>query len=281
MPCRHAGHPRRPRSLSHRLAALAVMLAAFVGGAAHAQTPPAPAQAAAAGFATLAFSDAFTADTFTAAAPTRLWWNSFWFFPPPVGGAALLSGSGVVRITTPGTTPNTHLVNHPVNSDPYGPDHLFGYFEARMRFSAGSGGDVKNSWGAFWLLSKPAIENKVTGADGNKAWCEIDVAEMFGHGFLNTTIHSWVQIGSGTPKDTINPAHLNMVTADPIDGHWHTFGVLWQEGVVTWFLDDVQVATYSHAFSVCNTQPMTVVLSSQSLTGDSQVADVAWVRVWH
>ncbi|MEW6643062.1 MAG: glycoside hydrolase family 16 protein [Pseudomonadota bacterium] len=281
MRCRHAGHPR-PWCRPSAAAALA-LLAMLVGpaGAASAQAPAAPAQAAAAGFSTLVFSDAFTADTFTSAAPTQRWWNSFWFFPPPVGSAALLSDSGGVRITTPGTTPNAHLVNHPANSNAYGPNDLFGYFEARMRFSAGPGGDVRNSWGAFWLLSKPAIENQVTDASGNKAWCEIDVAEMFGHGFLNTTIHSWVQIGSGTPRDTINPAHLNMVTVDPIDGNWHTFGVLWQDGVVTWFLDDVEVATYSHAFAVCNTQAMTVVLSSQSLTGDSQVADVDWVRVWH
>jgi len=279
MPFRHAG---RPRSRSHprRLATLALMLGTLAAALARAQAPTVPAQAAAAGFATLTFSDDFTADTITDAATVRRWWNSLWFFPPPVGSTARLSDSGIVRLTTPGTTPNTHLVNHPINSDAYGPDDLFGYFEARMRFSAGPGGDVRNSWGAFWLLSKPAIENKVTDANGNKAWCEIDVAEMFGHGFLNTTIHSWVQGGSGRPKDAINPAHLNMVTTDPIDGNWHTFGVLWQQGVVTWFLDDVQVATYSHAFSVCNTQPMTVVLSSQSLMDDSQVADVAWVRIW-
>ncbi|MBR1217618.1 glycoside hydrolase family 16 protein [Bradyrhizobium sp. U87765 SZCCT0131] len=280
MPLRHAGHPRSSRILA-AVAAL-TCAAALVGliVPARPQAPTAPAQASAAGFSTLAFSDEFTADTYTGAATTRLWWGNFWFFPPPVGSAAMLSSTDIVRITTPGTTPGTHLVNHPINSDPYGPNYVFGYFEARMRFSAGPGGDVKNSWGAFWLLSKPAIENQVTDASGNKAWCEIDVAEMFGHGLLNTTIHSWVQIGSGTPTDTINPAHLNTVTADPIDGNWHTFGVLWQEGVVTWFLDDVQVATYSHSFSVCNTQAMTPILSSQSLAGDSQIADVDWVRVW-
>lgn len=276
----HAGRPHR-WCCRLALAALPLTSAMAFGPAARAQVPPAPAQATSAGFSSLAFSEEFAADSFTDAAAPRGWWNSFWFFPPPVGSAAILPGTDVVRITTPGTTPNTHLVNHPVNSAAYGPNYLFGYFEARMRFSAGPGGDVKNSWGAFWLLSKPAIENQVTDASGNKAWCEIDVAEMFGHGFLNTTIHSWVQIGDGAPKDTINPAHLNMVTTDPIDGAWHTFGLLWQEGVVTWFLDDVQVATYSHAFAVCNTQPMTIVLSSQSLTGDSQVADVDWVRVWH
>lgn len=243
-------------------------------------TLTAPPQALAYGFNNLVFNDEFSVDSFTPAATTRRWWNNFWFFPPAVGTSALLSGGGVVRITSPGTSPNTHLVNHPVNAAAYGPDYLFGYFEARMRFLPGTGGDVVNSWGAFWLLSKPAIENRVSDANGNKSWCEIDVAEMFGHNLLNTTIHSWYQPSGGTMQNTLNPNHLNNVPNDPIDGNWHTFGVLWRRGVVTWYMDNMQVATYRHSFSVCNTQPMTIVLSAQTLTSDSQITDVDWVRVW-
>ncbi len=249
-------------------------------GHAVAQTPTAPAQASAAGFSTLVFDDEFLVDSFTAAAATRVWWDTFWFFPPPVGTAVLLPAENAVRLTEPGTSPYTHLVNHPVNTAPYGPDYIFGYFEARMRFSAGPGGDVKNSWGAFWLFSKAAIENRVTDPNGNKAWCELDVAEMFGHGLLNTTIHSWYQPNGGTPQDTYNPVHLSLVPNDPLDGNWHTFGVLWQYGVVTWYMDDVQVTSYAHSYDVCNTQPMTPVLSVQTLTNDIQIADVDWVRVW-
>ena len=245
-----------------------------------AQTPTAPPQASAVGFTSLVFNDEFSVDSFTSAATTRLWWDNFWFFPPAVGTSEMLSGGGIVRLTTPGTSPHTHLINHPVNTSPYGPDYLFGYFEARMRFLPGTGGDVVNSWGAFWLLSKPGIEDNISDANGNKAWCEIDIAEMFGHNLLNTTIHSWYQPSGESPQDTLNPAHLNYVTIDPIDGEWHTFGVLWQSGIVTWYLDNVQVATYEHTFSVCNTQPMTLVLSSQSLTSDSQITDVDWVRIW-
>jgi glycosyl hydrolase family 16 len=265
----------------HRLGLVMLALGVAGCGESFAQTPAAPPQATAAGFSSLVFDDEFTVDSFTSAAATRLWWDNFWFFPPVVGSSAMLSGFDVARLTTPGTTPNTHLINHPVSTAPWGANTVFGYFEARMRFLPGTGGDVANSWGAFWLFSKAAIENQVTDANGNKTWCEIDVAEMFGHGLLNTTIHSWYQPSGGTPQDTFNPNHLNTVTGDPIDGNWHTFGVLWQTGVVTWYMDNVQVATYAHAYSVCNTQPMTLVVSSQSLTGDSQIADVDWVRVWH
>lgn len=263
-----------------RIVMVSLCLTACSQNFAQAQTPSAPWQAAAAGFRRLAFNEDFSTDTFTSAAINRRWWNNFWFFPPAVGTSTMLSGGGIVRITTPGISPNTHLVNHPVNTASYGPNFLFGYFEARMRFLPGTGGDVTNSWGAFWMLSKPAIENKVTDANGNKAWCEIDVAEMFGHSLLNTTIHSWYQPSGDTPQDTNNPSHLNMVPNDPIDGQWHTFGVLWRKGIVTWYMDNLQVATYWHSFSVCNTQPMTMILSSQSLAGDSQIVDVDWVRVW-
>lgn len=258
---------------------LMVSLCLAACGQAFAQTPTPPFQARAAGFTRLVFDDEFTVDSFTSAAVTQRWWNSFWFFPPPVGTSVLMPG-GYVRITTPGVSPNTHLVNHPVNASPYGPSYIFGYFEARMRFLPGPGGNVINSWGAFWLLSKTAIENQDADANGNKSWCEIDVAEMFGHNLLNTTIHSWYQPNGGTVQNTSNPNHLNYVTIDPIDGYWHTFGVLWKSGVVTWYLDNAQVATYQHSFSVCNTQPMTMVLSSQTLTNDSQIADVDWVHIW-
>ncbi len=154
--------------------------------------------------------------------------------------------------------PTTLPVNHPVNASPYGPSYIFGYFEARMRFLPSPGGNVVNSWGAFWMFSKAAIQNQATDANGNKAWCEIDVAEMFTHNLLNTTIHSWYQPSGGTPQDTSNPNHLNYLGAnDPIDGYWHTFGVLWKSGVVTWYMDNAQVATYRRSYAVCNSQPMT------------------------
>jgi hypothetical protein len=247
-----------------------------------AQAPPtAPPQAAAYGFSTLVFNENFSTDTFTPAATTRRWWNNFWFFPPAVGTSVMLPEGGVVRMTTPGYLPNTHLVNHPVNTAAYGPDYLFGYFEARMRFLPGADSNVGYSWGAFWLLSKPAIENRVSDANGNKSWCEIDVAEMFGPYMLNTTIHSWYQPSGETMQNTQNPNHLSNVLNNPIDGNWHTFGVLWRKGVVTWYMDNVQVATYRHSFSVCNTQPMTIVLSAQTLAAwHSQITDVDWVRVW-
>lgn len=245
-----------------------------------AQAPTPPPQAIAAGFKNLVFNDEFSVDSFTSAATTRLWWESFHFFPPPVGVIEMLPGGGGVRLTTPGKSPHTHLVNHPVNDAPYGDGYLFGYFEARMRFLPGANADVANSWGAFWLFSKPAIENKVSDANGNRSWCEIDVAEMYRHGQLNTTIHSWYQPNGGTPQDTFNPVHLNVVNGDPIDGNWHTFGLLWQPGVVTWYMDNVQVATYAHSYAVCNTQAMTPIFSVQSLADDSQIADVDWIRIW-
>lgn len=262
-----------------RTRALCISMISLMGcGTAFAQTPP--PQATAAGFSKLVFNDEFSVDTITSTAATRLWWNNFWFFPPVVGTTEMLPTEGAVRLTTPGISPHTHLVNHPVDTSAYGPNYIFGYFEARMRFLAGPGGDVTNSWGAFWLFSKAAIEDRVSDANGNKTWCELDVAEMFRHGLLNTTIHAWYQPSGGTPQDSFNPVHLSVVPNDPLDGNWHTFGLLWQSGVVTWYMDDVQVARYEHTFDVCNTQPMTPVLSVQTLAADSQSADVDWVRVW-
>lgn len=92
----------------------------------------------------------------------------------------------------------------------------YGYFETRMLFPPGQG-----FWPAFWLLPTSGFN-----------W-EIDVMEAVGkdpHGvYMN--FHAWA---TGSHEGT------QYRTPTPLSGGWHTYGLDWQPGKLTWYVDGVE-----------------------------------------
>ena len=95
----------------------------------------------------------------------------------------------------------------------------YGYFEARLQLP-----DDKGAWPAFWLMP----------TDGS--WPpEIDIMEAYGTEQAVQTLHT-KQSGS----------HTQSYTKTFVDGAttgMHTYGVLWTEDKLTWYIDGVVVKT--------------------------------------
>jgi hypothetical protein len=207
--------------------------------------------------------------------------NERWFTKAPWGtesgqqtGTYSLLPDGGLRITTRSAT---SIINHPENAAAWGPEYLFGYFEARLRFSSTS--DVKNSWGAFWLMSKPFFE-KADGSPGLRRWCELDVFEAAGHNVAVVTVHSWTWPNGGRMVDQKNDnSYHGGLATDPIDGEWHTFGALWQKTKISWYIDNELIAT-SSSLPICDVQPLIMIVGAQTHSSDSQTTDIAWVHLW-
>ncbi|MCV9962034.1 family 16 glycosylhydrolase [Pararhizobium sp. BT-229] len=95
----------------------------------------------------------------------------------------------------------------------------YGYFEIRADMP-----DDRGVWPAFWLLPQ----------DGS--WPpELDVVEMRGQdpNTVHVTVHS-----NETGKQT---SVTSAVSVSETEG-FHTYGVLWQEDEIVWYIDDVAVA---------------------------------------
>jgi beta-glucanase (GH16 family) len=167
---------------------------------------------------------------------------------------------------------------------------LYGYFEARIRFQ-----DAPGSWCAFWLES-PTIGNPL--GDPGTAGVEIDVVEH----------RATDQGGWDALKDMValnlnwdgydeHKKNLQKVTAlpdgSPIQGQWHTYGVMWTDSGYAFYVDGMQLwtqgAPVSHRAEYVN---LTCEVADASWAGyvpkggygslDTSTAhmEVDWVRAW-
>jgi beta-glucanase (GH16 family) len=166
----------------------------------------------------------------------------------------------------------------------------YGYFEARIRFQ-----DAPGEWCAFWLFS-PTIGDPM--GDPATAGVEIDVVE-----------HRVVDQGGWTALKDMVAMNLNWdgygaskkneqrVTAlpggAPVQGAWHTYGVLWTGSAYTFYVDGAQLWASSDAISrrpeaiqlTCEIQDATwagnVPPGGYGARGVSTTGmQVDWVRVW-
>lgn len=103
----------------------------------------------------------------------------------------------------------------------------YGYVEVRARFDC-----AKGVWPAIWLLPK---------SGGWPNGGEIDIMEHLNHQKqVWQTIHLLSNSGSGDASRTINPQPaINDVTA------WHTYGVEWASGRITFFVDGKKTGTFT------------------------------------
>lgn len=95
----------------------------------------------------------------------------------------------------------------------------YGYVEARIKIPAGQG-----LWSALWLL------------DAGGSADEIDIAEFLGHTPKMTymTLHYADQ--DGHPKGTNDGQYEGL----DFSNDFHTIGVHWQAGSITWYADGVE-----------------------------------------
>jgi Glycosyl hydrolases family 16 len=157
----------------------------------------------------------------------------------------------------------------------------YGYFEARLRWDV-----VKGTWPAFWLIP---VED-ATGQDiynGTKESGEIDIFEGQGdhpHVFYGT-IHDWVNL-----HDHANRNNFFALPGNVDLSQFHTYGLLWTPGKVTWYLDNQPLHSESTP-AIFDRQDFFLVLTMQEgddwkagnlsgVTASSMTLNVDWVRVW-
>lgn len=210
-----------------------------------------PETAREAGFTELVMSENFDEDHLN----TR-WTNGMWYEKPSDSGHIAVS-DGNLKLTS---YASVTTVSRDLRS---GILFRHGYFEARIRLPY-----LPDNFGAFWLFSYQHAAN----LDGSH-WCEIDVFENYDNSHFVGTIHNWVNF-----KNTKNSNSRHLVAFDP--SHWNTYGLLWQPGVVTWFLNGRRLMS-APTPEVCEKQDLFLILSAQAHSKALGLPlDVDWVRVY-
>jgi beta-glucanase (GH16 family) len=157
----------------------------------------------------------------------------------------------------------------------------YGYFEARLRWDV-----VTGAWPAFWMIPvQDAIGTDIY--SGQKESGEIDIFEGQGDQPYTyfATIHDWLNL-----KDTANLNNVVKLSPSVDMSQFHTYGILWVPGQMTWYLDGVAIHS-EIAPPIFDIQDFFVVLGMQEgaawkagnmtgVTATSMKMDVDWFRVW-
>jgi beta-glucanase (GH16 family) len=167
---------------------------------------------------------------------------------------------------------------------------VYGYFEARIRFL-----DAPGEWCAFWLFSPT---NGDPQGDPATAGVEIDVVE---HRVTDqggwTALKDMVALNLNWDGYGASMKNQQRVTAlpgnAPVQGAWHTYGVLWTESAYVFYVDGAQVWSSSGPISRrAEAIQLTCEVQDRSWAGNvppggfgSRAASttgmqVDWVRVW-
>ena len=183
----------------------------------------------------------------------------------------------------------------PINTVTTLKSHAFrqGYFEAKMRWTKGTG-----AWPGFWLYSKrhaknPAWPNINPYCANNglpRDLClsaEIDTFEGQGtepHVFYGTVHRNSSEdygVGDRQNGNNYHPVGKDLTT------HFHRYGALWTDSQITWYLDGKKLMS-APTYSSTN-QPMFLLLQMwvggwtqdpNSSTPNVIQTQVDWVRVW-
>jgi beta-glucanase (GH16 family) len=199
---------------------------------------------------------------------------------------AITTESGYLRITT-FTRQQTNYTGFISTQNIYEPK--YGFYEARIRFH-----DSPGEWCAFWLESD-TIGDPV--GDPALAGVETDIAEhraclAGGEDIRNKVVMNLHWDGYGADHKTIGSAAYGPAGL-PLQGHWHTYAVLWTPDAYTFYLDGRQTWQTSAAVSE---HPEHILLTCEvrnynwaglipqegygDLGASDTGMDVAWVRVW-
>lgn len=248
--------------------------------------PTPPPQAVTAGFTELFFADDFDALDLGLGTPGHKWNGGLWYETVPPSSD--FSASNSILTITATATSNTNLCTQHYDSTggASGTPFLGGYFEARMYCT---------DWSAFWLYrwKQPYTSNPPVSPSDPTTWInEIDIIESDpGVNYANLafcTLHKNTGGSGGVPDEGNGGAtdQFPMPGGGKTVGEWHIYGVLWTQTAVTFFVDNIQIASFPPYPSTW--QPVQLILSAQpgGVTGQSQstvippITLVDWVRVW-
>jgi hypothetical protein len=279
-----------------------------------------PPQAVAAGFTNQVFFDDFTtsntiATTQNAASGFNWYWGNQQGVPTQCwsvntsqtaaglsngnsgGGANASPNGGILTLTGPGnsndaiiTVPGSALNNGTARLPTSG-CWLYGYFEAYLQCNpANVVPPTASGWPAFWTWSAEGLVSYGFGSSNlNATSTEVDIIEVFATQFSDPagTQSSAIHQPGGSTTVYSNQAGVltGAVTACPLDNaNWHTYGMLWYPGGVSFFVDNVQVGpTAAGPFSTSALQMETAkqhlfMLLGTGIQSGGQL-NVDWVRV--
>jgi hypothetical protein len=209
------------------------------------------------------------------------WYNPgmWWEAPAPYKNIFLLNSMLNLVWTRGQPTADTSISTAAQDGSHYLGWH-YGYFEVRMRWDT-----VNGAWPAIWMIP---IQN-ITNPGGEEG--ELDIFEGQGNtpDVFYGTIHDW--------KDNQDVANNNCCNAYQLPAtvdlsQFHTYGVLWTSGHITWYFDNQplnSIATYPIFDDL--QQKYYLILGSQEganwTYGDTSGVSasriwmqVDWVHVW-
>jgi beta-glucanase (GH16 family) len=204
-----------------------------------------PAQAAAAGFTHLVFSDHFASiSTISPDGNGNTNWYANSPNSPTVPPSAYSVANGVLTLKSDtsgyGSDLATATAAHPAKAWQHG------YFEASMQFDPSGYQDAQGGWPAFWTWSMEAVLGTIPAASNGHS-PELDIMEAWPHQKDNppgtgvtiiTTLHEW----HGSTNDG-NSNNTPTLPAGTDLSKYHTYGVLWTTNKVVWYFDDKPVTT--------------------------------------
>jgi len=256
----------------------------------------APSVAAEAGFSKLVFCDDFdslsTIDVKTTGAP-----GFNWYTRQPFGRGRTPESDYSVANSVLSVTDNNNYNWGIASMDPKtrsGNAWTFGYFEARLSIDPDAAPNGPG-WPAWWADS--AYHFCYESRDSPEPFAELDFVEVpeARRTAFAGTLSEWANGMAVHYRNSNNFPRVNVNWAQ-----WHTVGVLWVRGRVTWYLDGrpVIVQEYSassnprpHSFSSSHSQEhagLFAKLDSERLgelmilgSASGWPLNVDWVRVWH
>ena len=144
-------------------------------------------------------------------------------------------------------------------------------------------------WSSFWLFAAvPPLGHPVIASDP-KTWTnEIDIMESDPSTPAKVwcTLHSNSSSSGGVKDQQNNPNYYPMPNGGSIIGQWHTYGLLWTENALTWYVDNVRIVTLPSYASTWQPVQLILGVGPGGVNGGTSTVlpptvQVDWVRVWH
>lgn len=158
----------------------------------------------------------------------------------------------------------------------------YGYFEARVKLPTARG-----LWPAFWMMPDRGRESGLEmwkRRDTGDGAMEIDILEHlceWGPGRNNVAVH-WD--GYGSDHKQWGSTHVYF---GPTPDGWHNFGLLWEPGKLTWFIDGKKVMEWENervsnvaSYLKLNIQMGGWAAKDVDLSKLPDVMEVEFVRAW-
>jgi beta-glucanase (GH16 family) len=211
-----------------------------------------------------------------------IWYNpggaSFMSSIPAPEANISVGNSGLILDWTQGQTNPWTSISTAAEDASYYRAWRYGYFEVNMAWDP-----VVGSWPAIWMRPIEYTENPGIEAG------ELDIYEGQGANpnMFYGTIHDWSASGTDTNNGTNNSYNLPSSTnfAD-----YHTYGVLWVPGQVTWYFDNRAVLTAA-TYPIFDQQDYFLILgmqegvdgdygNMQGVTANTMSMNVRWVHIF-